>query len=285
MDWNALNTFFAVAKTGSLSEAAKELRLSVATVGRKVDRLEQDFDGPLLVRGKTGAVLTPLGLSLYEEAGALREQFTQVRGFVSRQKLAQSQPVVRVSATEPLIADYLAPRLMHLKNNVRVDLIAETKVSNLGQVESDLAIRMFRPQESSLIARRIGTIALGWFASESYLSGRAAADIVLARERLLSISTAYGDIPEVHWVRQQHLEDNVICQSTSSRALLRAAQAGAGIAIGSRAAARQMGLIEIPTAELPSREVWLISARANQNLPRLSHVKNWISDAFKEGPS
>lgn len=284
MDWNALEAFLLVAETGSLSEAAKHSDTSVATIGRKVDRLEALFDGPLLVRGKTGTALTPLGLSLLEETSGMQSQFDRLNEFVSRQRQAGSHELVRISATEPIISDYLAPRLAQVQSHARVDLISEASVSNLNRVEADLAVRMFRPKEPNLKARQIGRIALGWFASVDYLGTRAPEDIDLNTELLLAISTAFGDIPEVNWVRHHGLAGNVVCQSTSSRALLRGAQAGAGIALGSREMALKMGLVEVKAPPVPDREIWLTSHHSSLTSPRLLTVKDWIIRSFKDGP-
>ncbi len=52
---------------------------------------------------------------------------------------------------------------------MQIELVASDQISNLLRREADIAVRMVRPDQSSLIARKIGSLSLGLYASNDYL--------------------------------------------------------------------------------------------------------------------
>ena len=73
LDWSLVQSFLAVAETGSLSAAARRLGLTQPTVGRQVQTLERELDVDLFNRHARGMALTDQGTTLLEHARAMRE--------------------------------------------------------------------------------------------------------------------------------------------------------------------------------------------------------------------
>jgi DNA-binding transcriptional LysR family regulator len=186
---------------------------------------------------------------------------------------------VRLSATEPVIADILAPKLGQLPAPISLDLVATTQPADLARMDADLAIRMFRPYSDELVIRKIGSLELSWFASEEYLGGRDPSAIDLNKEYLLTYSPVYGDISEVAWIKTANLENQVRHTSTSSRALFIAAKHGLGIALGSRLVYDAQDLIELPLETPPPRDLWLAYHHSNRNSKWLKAVRDWLAAA------
>lgn len=196
---------------------------------------------------------------------------------------------VRISATEFVISDVLAPALDELWRmgaGFPVHLQSQADVVSLAGRDADLAIRMVRPEGASLYARRLADIRLGLFASGDYLDGRDPAAIDLGAERLLIYDDSYGRLPELDWITRRGLADAVSMRTGSTRGLLAAALAGAGIALlPVPFALRTRTLIEIPPpSALPSRQPWLIVHRDLRGLPAIRLAQKWVVQAFGSLP-
>jgi len=56
--------------------------------------------------------------------------------------------------------------------DIQIELVSSNQVSNLLRREADIAVRMVRPDQTSLVAKRIGQVGLGAYAHRSYLARR-----------------------------------------------------------------------------------------------------------------
>ncbi len=192
---------------------------------------------------------------------------------------------MRISATEFVISDVLAPsldRLWMMGADFPVHLQSQADVVSLAGRDADLAIRMVRPEGASLYARRLADIRLGLFASVDYIAGREPAAIDLKAERLLIYDDSYGRLPELDWVTRHGLSDAVVMRTGSTRGLLAAALAGAGVALLPVPFALRVGtLVELPPpSALPSRQPWLIVHRDLRGLPTITLAQKWVAQAF-----
>ena len=85
MDWGHLEYFLAVARTGSLSGAAKQLRVNHSTVARRLEKLEQQLNVRLFDRLNNGYRLTDDGLALKAHAAQVEREINQIQGVLQRQ--------------------------------------------------------------------------------------------------------------------------------------------------------------------------------------------------------
>ncbi|AKF10321.1 LysR family transcriptional regulator [Sandaracinus amylolyticus] len=284
MDWGDLAFFLAVTRTGSLGAAAKRLGVATTTVSRRIDALEASLGLPLLERRPDGVRATAHGARIVALAEPIEAQAAELeRAALTLREGGIAR--VRVSATETVIADLLAPRLPRLIErapDVRVELRSSAALVSLARHEADLAIRMSRPTDSALIAKRLPALRLGLWASAGYLGRRAPDAIDLACERLLGYDEGYGLIPEVRWFRESGLDDALVMRTTSTRALLASAVAGAGIALLPEALARPAGLIEVPSPRgLVPRSPWLLVHRDLARVPAVRAVSAWIVESIE----
>lgn len=285
IDWEAIRCFVAVARRGSLSEAADELGMSIPTISRRIDGLETQLALKLLQRGPRGARLTEAGHAILQVAEPGARQLSQIARRARALQEGPNLPAVRISATESVIADVLAPRLDRLRAqdpSISIDLEVSNDIANLNAGRTDVAIRMVRPAEETLIARRLPVIRLGLFASPDYLKGKDLERLVLSDEHLVWLDRQYGEIAENIWLKAQGLEASIRFSSSSVRALLNAAVAGVGIAPLPAFAARKAGLMEVQHRAMPERQPWLVFHRDTKTNPRLQLVRDWIVTCFKE---
>jgi len=289
LDPQDLGDLIAIRDAGTLSAAAKVRGVAVSTVSRRIETLEAALGLQLVDRRTDGARLTGAGLAIAEAASPIAEQMRRVERVAESLRQGGKTVPVRISATEFVISDVLAPRLNRLWQmgaDFPVHLQSQADVVSLAGRDADLAIRMVRPEGASLYARRLADIRLGLFAADEYLAGREPEAIDLKAERLLIYDDSYGRLPELGWVTRHGLSDAVVMRTGSTRGLLAAALSGAGIALLPVPFARRTGtLIEIPTpSSLPSRQPWLIVHRDLRSLPAIRLAQKWVAQAFASLP-
>lgn len=275
----------AIRDAGTLSIAAKRRGVAISTVSRRIEALEAALGLSLVDRRTSGVRLTADGEALARAAEPLSEQLLRVQRVAERLREGGQQMAVRVSATEAVIADVLAPELGRLwaaGADFPVHLQSQADIVSLAGRDADIAVRMVRPEGASLYTRRLAELRLGLFASRDYLAGRDPTALSLTEERLLLYDDSYGRLPELQWVGAAGLADAVAMRTASTRALLTAATAGAGIAMLPHAfAARHEDLLEVPAPRtIPSRQPWLIVHRDLRHVPAVRMTQAWIVASF-----
>lgn len=283
--WDDLKYFINAADSGSFSEAAVKLQVSVATVSRRVEALEKQLGLRLLDRQVSGVSLTAEGQRIHQATASAADQLSQVpRLAAALQQGVDVEPVV-ISSTEPIIADILAPHLPELwrhNPDIRPTLSVATANISIAHRDADIAIRLARPQQDNVVIKRLPAIRMGLFASATYLRGRQVEAISLSDETLLGMDNSFGDIPEASWFTEQSLQQQKMLASSSVRALSNAARAGCGVALIPSFTARAAGLIEIPVKGLPSRSPYLAFHKDYRHVKRIKLAKDWIIDAFNK---
>lgn len=148
ISWDDIRLFLAVAETGSLSAAARRLRVGQPTVSRRLADLEHQLGDALFRRSVEGASLTDAGARLLEPARRMAEWAGEV-GRASEGGGQGPQGRVRVSAAPFVAADLLAPLAAELRQThpgLRLEISAAIQLAELGRGEADLALRN-RPAE------------------------------------------------------------------------------------------------------------------------------------------
>jgi len=284
MDIQALKTLLDLDRRGSLSAVAGHEDVAVSTIARRLDALEAALGLRLLDRRANGVRLTAEGQRIAALAVPIVDQAARIDRAAVALKASARGGSVTISATEFVVSEMLAPMLPDLWRtapDLAVTLRAQGEVVSLAAREADLAIRMSRPTEPSLIAQKVGEVPLGCFASPAWLDGCDPAAIALGDARLLVYDDSYGRIAELDWVAAQGLTGQVILRCGSTRALINACAAGSGIALLPVRAAERAGLIAVQAPfALPPRPVWLLTHRDIRRLPAIRATHRWIERVF-----
>jgi len=283
MDWDDLRIFETVASVKTLTAAASQLKLSIATVARRIDALEKDLGIQLVERTREGIRLTEDGAALVGPARAAAAAFQDVRRRAESRQSGIESPV-KISATEPIAAELLAPALpdlLRLFPNLRVEIAVSNEVVSLASRDVDLALRLARPKGESLRVQKVASFGLGLYATPAYLESLGQFDIRNAR--LLAYDGSYGPIAEVNWVESNGLSVAATIRTSSTRALVNATLASAGVGILPDVfAQRHCELVQIkPPSPIPNRFIWLMSHNDLKRSPRHRAVRAWIIQSLK----
>ena len=175
-DWSLIRSFLAVLEHGSLMGAARALHTSQPTVGRHVAELESQLGVVLFERTGRGLVPTATALQLAQSARTMEDGARELGQALSGEQ-SQTRGTVRITASVPVAVQLLPPLLAQMRQelpDIQVELVSSNLVSNLLRREADIAVRMVRPEQGTLVARKIGDVALGAFAHRSYMARRGA---------------------------------------------------------------------------------------------------------------
>jgi len=174
MTWDDCRIFLSVLEHGSISAAARELRLSHPTVRNRIDALEQALGVVLFTRSAAGLRPTEQALTLHAPASSMKMS-SQVFLRMAATSPDTLQGVVRLSVSE-LMGIEVVPRVLAKLRIAHPDIQIELSLSNaaadLLTREVDIAVRTVEPHQSGLIARKLPPVDLGLFASKDYLSRR-----------------------------------------------------------------------------------------------------------------
>ena len=175
-DWSLIRSFLAALDQGSLLAAARLLKTSQPTLGRHIAELENQLGVVLFERTGRGLVPTATALQLAESARAMESGALQLTRTLSGAQL-QTTGTVRITASVPVAVQLLPALLARMRQalpDIQVELVSSNQVSNLLRREADIAIRMVRPEQGTLVAKKIGSVGLGAYAHRSYLARRSA---------------------------------------------------------------------------------------------------------------
>lgn len=167
-----LRVFVAVVAGGSFSAAAKRLRMTPSTVSKLIARIEQRLNVRLIERSTRHLSLTLEGEQFHERAVALLEDLDDLEHCLAR-GAGVARGVVRVNVSVALGTLAVLPWLPDFHAaypNVTVDLSLSDQLVDLYLDRTDVAIRVGRLPDSSLMARRLGTTRRKIVASPAYLA-------------------------------------------------------------------------------------------------------------------
>jgi DNA-binding transcriptional LysR family regulator len=285
-NWDLYRSFLAVLEAGSLSAAARELGLTQPTLGRHIDALEAALGYALFVRSQHGYLpteqamqLKPYALALAATASALLRAATG--------KLDEPRGTVRVTASEIVACELLPPILTRLQQEypaLHIELAVTNRAQDLLRREADIAVRMVRPAQEALVARRVGAIELGLHAHRDYLARRGT-PATLAD---LPGHAIIGYDHENAFTRsfKQYLGDlnrsDFALRSDSHLAQLAAIRAAFGIGICQAAiAARDPALVRVlPKAFAVTLDTWVVMHEDLRQSKRCAVVFSAIADGL-----
>lgn len=174
IDWNLYRAFLAVMREGSLSAAARVLGTTQPSVGRHVAALEAALGMPLFTRGPNGLKPTAAALAIQASAQAMDAAARHALRVASGAE-QDERGTVRLTASHMMggeVLPELLSRFQALHPMVVIELVLNDKMDDLLKREADIAVRMARPTQKALIARRLGSVDIGLYAHQRYVQRR-----------------------------------------------------------------------------------------------------------------
>ncbi|WP_311222605.1 MULTISPECIES: LysR family transcriptional regulator [unclassified Acidovorax] len=282
-DWRLVQSFLAALDQGSLLGAARVLQASQPTIGRHIAELESQLGVVLFERTGRGLLPSAMALQLAESARAMEAGAHQLARSVSGAEGGVSG-TVRITASQPVACVLLPPVLARMRQalpEVQVELVASNEVTNLLRREADIALRMVRPTQASLVAKRIGSVALGAYAHRDYLrrKGMPRQPADLLQHELIG-NDRYEEIQQGFAAMGFPVErSHFAFRSDDLMACWEALRAGLGVGfVGHYMARTDAAVVAVlPALPLPALPIWLTVHREIRTSQRIRAVYDFLS--------
>lgn len=287
LDWTLTQSFLAVAETGSLSAAARALRLSQPTLGRHIADLEQALGMALFTRQPRGLLPTAEAAALIPHARAMRTAAMSL----SLAAAGRDQAVagtVRITASR-IVSHFILPAILAdlrlSAPQIEIELAPTDDTDNLLFREADIAVRMYRPTQLGLITTHLCDLPTGIYAAHSFIAahgmpqtfadlplsrfiGFDKSDIDLRQLADLGIAAKRSDFP----VR---CDDHIVYWNLVRAGL---GMGGTQTIIGDG----DPSVVRVaPFVPLPSLPVWLTAPQALHQSPRIRRVYDALAAGFR----
>ncbi len=171
---DGMRTLVAVVSEGSFSRAAERLSMSPQLVSKYVAQLESRLGARLINRSTRRLSVTEVGQAYYERCGDVLADIDEMENAVgdataaARGKLRINAPMTfGTMHLSRAIADYQCAQPA-----VSVDLTLDDRVVDIVSEGYDIAIRIGRLRESSLVARKLAPVRLVVCGAPEYLAER-----------------------------------------------------------------------------------------------------------------
>jgi DNA-binding transcriptional LysR family regulator len=290
LDWSLIRAFLAVAETGSLSSAARRLGCSQPTLGRQVKALESALEVALFRRHARGLDLTDTGRDLLDPARRMRAAMTEI-ALTAAGRSQRLDGTVRISASVFAAHHILPPILAAIRAAepaIQLDLVPSDTTENLLFREADIAIRMYRPTQADIVARQVGTAALGAFAARSYLDrvGRPATTEAALALDLVGYDGNDLIVRTMAAMGIARTREDFATRCDLQSVYWELVRAGCGVGFGQRAVGRADPLVEeLELAPaIPPLPVWLAAHPAMRQTPRIARVWDLLARGLRASP-
>jgi len=284
--WDSYRAFRAVLATGSLSAAARQLATTAPTIARHIEALEAGLGVMLFTRSSQGLQATSAARVLAPEIEAMAAAEASVRRLASGEEESEAG-VVRLTASEIVGTEVLPGLLAGFAErypDIEIELSLTNRREDLLRRDADIAVRMVRPEQEMLVAKKVGVAEVGFYAHRYYLERegvpQSLAEILQhaligfdQESNVLGQSALAGVTRDVFHFRCD--------RDVGQLALLRA-----GLGIGGcqrRIAERDPALLPLlPDLNLMSMEVWLVMHHDVRTVRRMRLLYDWLGQALQD---
>lgn len=282
IEWSLLKSFLAVVETRSLTAAASRLAMTQPTLGRHVSELEAAFGVSLFKRSTRGLEPTDAALALVADAQAMAAAADALT-LKAQGRSKRMSGTVRI-ASSVMVANLVLPSILtelrQVEPLIQIEIVASDAAQNLLQRDADIAIRMFDPTQTGLIARKVGDASIGIYGAKRYLESRGRPTTIaeLAGHDLIGFdrSDAIDKLLASHGLYIKR--ENFAIRCDDPLACWHYLLSGAGIGFAQTIFADQRPELEMIDVGLsiPLLPVWLVMPEGVRDNARIRRVADFV---------
>ena len=285
LDWEDVRFFAALARHGTLAATARTLKVTHATVARRLANLETTLGQPLFARHRTGLRLNAAGASALGEAAQMELAAGALHAARHSSQDSAGSPVagqVRITVARVFADGFLAERLGGLTKQhpgLELEIVATSRNLSLARREAEIALRLARPTAGELVARRIATLDYGFYTAPDYKQRIDCGEPPV----FIAFDDASDYVPEAMWAEKFLTGRQVALRANSQNSQAAAARGGAGVALLPSLLAQSLGGLErVEFDETPpARELWMLMRPEVARLARVRVVADHLVEIFK----
>ncbi|CAM6269376.1 TPA: LysR family transcriptional regulator [Klebsiella aerogenes] len=280
-NWDDTRIFLAVARSGTLSGAAETMDMGIATLSRRLDRLEKSLAVPLFSRHQSGYRLTDDGEALLARAEAL-EHAGLAFGETARLQ-GNVAGLVRLATSDNLAAHFILPSLNGLMEkypDLRVEVLSGVQSVNLHRRDADLAIRMVKPESGNLTLKRLGKVGFGLYSADTGLEG--STDVAFNHAQYIGWPESHQHLPAARWITRTLRGRPCRVEANTLLAQLSAVSAGLGLGVLPHFMTRKNGLQCVNADIGVDQTLWLVMHSDLAHSRRVRVVADHLIALFDE---
>lgn len=238
MNWDDLRYVLALRRMGSLGAAARSLKCESSTASRRLAALEAALGVQLVTRTPEGMTLNAAGISVADLAETIDRGVGELERTIGGED-ARPEGVVKLATTDT-VASFLMAGLIPLRNEhpkIQVQLVVGNAGHDLLRKEADVAVRMYREQNPSLVTRKIGDIGWSLYASRVLLE-RSGCRVPISADSqgvcglpVIRFGDGLASSAAGQWLAANTRAEDVVLSGTSVASVLNAVKAGLGISL------------------------------------------------------
>ncbi|WP_419736386.1 LysR family transcriptional regulator [Pseudomonas sp. COR18] len=281
LDWENLRYFVAIVEAGSLSGAARHMKVDHGTVSRRLSALEAELGVRLLDRLPRRCSLTAMGMQIHRLAQDMERAAFGIERLASAEQANMSGKVT-LSVPPVLGTNFFADRLAPLRTRhpgIQLSMANQAQSVSLERREADIAVRLFRPSEPANVTRRIGRMPFGLYCAHDYAHATQPQDW-----GFIAYDAQYADMPHQQWLLSVAAGRPVVCEVSDISTQQRVARSGLGVAglplfIGDPDPA----LRPLPCdGESFYRDIWLVVHGDLGKSPLIRAVLDYVSETVEQ---
>lgn len=281
LDWNDIPLMLGLARAGSMSAAARDLSVDVSTISRRVAAVEATLGTRLFIRNHLGYQPTDAGKVFIARAEQIGGD-VQTLLLETRAEAEGISGPVRLTAVNVLFDHWLItrlPALLELHPQLQLQLITSDSNLSFTRREADFALRMAQPtRDAALLMRKLGEIGMGVYGGGRFAAVPRAA---WGEQPWLAYNDELSALPEMQWLAQLQPAPRQVLKVSNVSTLVRACEAGLGLALLPWVIAESQGLKRLSTAPELHRGLWLLSHRDAAKIKRFRAVSEWLQRVFE----
>lgn len=282
-DWFLWRSFLAVMDEGSLSAAARKLSASQPTIGRHIEELENNLAAILFDRTGRGLVPTALAHQMVDAVRNAKSALAEAQLMASG-STQMLEGTVRITASQ-ILSHHILPKILQKARArfpaIQIELVPSDSAENLLLREADIAIRMFRPGQLDIVAKKIGEVPLCACAHKSYLEKYGTPDSItdLLDHELIGLDRQEDIIKVAKTIGIELRRADFSIRTDSQTAIWQMALNGLGITFA------QTSLIDatpdmvkiVPDLKIPSMEMWLVAHKEVHRAKRIRVIYDLLA--------
>lgn len=283
--WDDIRAFLSVARAGTLSGAAGRMGLGLATVSRRIERLERAVGQPLFVRHQSGYRLTADGTALIERAEEMEAAALSLTSGLRQE--ATVSGTVRLATAENLATGLILPELGRLRAEypqLTLEIVTDIATVNLHRHDADIALRMVKPDRGNVSLQRLGTLGYGLYGARCYIAARSSAmdSNAFDADDFIGWSETHANLPAAKWIERTLRGRAPAITTTSLATQITACANGFGLAVLPHFLARPRELTCLEADIGVDQSIWLVIQSDLAQSRRVRVVADFLRNLVKQ---
>lgn len=291
LNWDDLRVFLAVARTGAISRAARQIGVDHSTISRRISQLEYVIGASLFERQSSGLSLNRLGQDILERAETIERSIISMEAHLIGRD-TEVGGVVRVALMEGIASLYLSRRLLGLAERypcITLEIVTSPQHVQVSRREADIFLSFFQADAKSVTSKKVGEFGLGLFGNPEYLEryGTPHSIADLSDHVFVDYVRDLIHIDPVRWLDDVITEPRIAVTSSSMIAQMGCAAGGMGLVLLPYFAVEQETcLVRVLDGVTDvRRDVWLTVHNDLRGTGRIRAVERYISELLQADSS